>query len=139
MKNERKNKWKGGRPTAIDPAKNCVMVRFTDTEYAKFLAMYDKSGVYAKSIFIKARVFNESFRVVKTDLTKMKYVSKLSSFYSQFRSIGVNYNQVVKLLSTHFTERKALSSLYKLEKQTIELVKLSEKIVELCRELQERK
>lgn len=58
-------KWgKGGRPLKSNPAKNCVMVRFNDVEYARFLTMYEQSEVYAKAVFIKARVFNESFRVV---------------------------------------------------------------------------
>jgi len=133
---ERRKKWnRGGRPVKIDPAKNCVMVRFTDREYARFLSMYEESGVYAKSVFIKARVFNESFRVIKTDRNTLEYVAKLTQLHSQFRSIGVNYNQVVKELHTHFSERKALSLLYKLEKETIELAILSKKITALTEKL----
>jgi hypothetical protein len=32
---------------------------------------------------------------------------RLTSFHSQFRSIGVNYNQIVKLLYKNFSEKKA--------------------------------
>jgi hypothetical protein len=135
----RKSKWnRGGRPIKADLAKNCVMVRFTDQEYARFLSMYDESGVYAKSVFIKARVFNESFRVIKHDQGTMEYVAKLTTLYSQFRSIGVNYNQVVKHLNTHYSERAALSMLYKLEKITMELVATNEKIIALTEELKLR-
>ena len=52
--------------------------------------------------------------------------------------IGTNYNQVVKELRLHFSEKKAMALLYKLEQQTVELVKLSRKIVELSREMQEK-
>ena len=51
---------------------------------------------------------------------------------------STNYNQVVKELRLHFSEKKAMALLYKLEQQTVELVKLSRKIVELSREMQEK-
>lgn len=135
MKEEvRKKKWnKGGRPPKNDPAKNCVMVRFSDQEYAQFLSMFEESGVYAKATFIKARVFKQPFRVVKTDKGAIEYISKLTQLYAQFRSIGVNYNQIVKLLHTHHSEKAALSMLYKLEKATIELVKTNQEIIALTK------
>lgn len=111
------------------------MVRFSDQEYARFLTLYEESGVYAKSVFIKARVFNEAFRVIKHDQGTMEYVAKLTQFYAQFRAIGVNYNQVVKLLNTNFSERKGLQMLYKLEKQTIELSTLINNITDLKEDL----
>ena len=61
--------------------------------------------------------------------------AKLSDFHAQFRGIGTNYNQVVKELRCHFSEKKAMALLYKLEKYTIDLVKLSREIVELSREM----
>jgi hypothetical protein len=76
--------------------------------------------------------------VVKTDLTTLEYVTKLTSFYAQFRSVGVNYNQVVKELHTNFSEKKALALLYKLEKATIELVEIGKKITELSEEFKQR-
>lgn len=140
MKEEikRKKQNKGGRPPKNDPAKNCVMVRFSDQEYARFLTMFEESGVYAKAIFAKARVFNENFRVIKTDRGTLEYVAKLTQLYSQFRSIGVNYNQIVKLFHTHYSEKAALSMLYKLEKITIELVKTNEQIIALTNEFEQK-
>lgn len=132
-----KKRNKGGRPPKTDPAKNCVMVRFSDKEYARFLAMYEESGVYAKSVFIKARLFNQSFRVVKTDKGTIEFVTKLTQLNSQFRAIGVNYNQIVKYLNTHFSQKAALSMLYKLEKLTIELVETNQQIIELSESLKQ--
>ena len=129
---------KGGRPQKNDTALHCVMVRFNDVEYARFLALYEQSGVPAKATFIKARVFDESFRVVKTDRGTLKYVAKLSTFHSQFRAVGTNYNQVVKELHSHFSERRALAMLYKLEKQTMQLAAIGEQIVALSKEFQQR-
>ena len=66
----------------------------------------------------------------------LEYYTKLSDFHAQFRAVGTNYNQVVKELRIHFSEKKAMALLYKLEKCTIDLVKLSREIVELSREMQ---
>lgn len=141
MENESKKFRKGktaGRPQENDPATHCVMVRFNDTENARFLALYEQSGMYAKALFIKARVFNETFRVIKTDRAALEFVTKLTSFYGQYRALGVNYNQVVKELHTHFSEKKALALLFKLESITRELVALSEQIVALSQEFKNR-
>ena len=92
----------------MNPKTHCVMVRFDDVEWNKFLTMYEESNVY----------------------------TKLSDFHAQFRCIGTNYNQVVKELRIHFSEKKAMALLYKLEKCTIDLVKLSREIVELSREME---
>jgi len=81
--------------------------------------------------FIAARVFSEEFRVVRTDRAALEYVTRLTELYQQFRAVGVNYNQAVKELHVHFSEKKALAMLYKLERATMELIGLSRKIVEL--------
>ena len=73
--------------------------------------------------------------MLKVDKTLVDYYTKLSDFHAQFRAIGTNYNQVVKELRIHFSEKKAMALLYKLEKHTIDLVKLSREIVELSREM----
>ncbi len=115
-----------------------MMVRFTDEEYARFLAMYEQSGVYAKAVFIKARVFGAEFRVLKVDKTLVDYYTKLSSLHAQYRAVGVNYNQTVKELKSRFSEKKAMALLYKLEKATVELATLSRQILDLTHEFQQR-
>ena len=122
---------KGGRIPKLDKSTHCVMVRFNDVEFAKFLTLYERSGVHRKAIFIKARVFNESFRVVSIDRTRHEYYQKLSEMYAQFRGVATNYNQIVKSLKSNFTERKAMALLYKLEKETIEMVRLHLEMIKL--------
>lgn len=61
---------------------------------------------------------------------------RLTTFFGQFRSVGTNYNQVVKALNTNFTEKKALAFLYKLEKATIELTDIYKQVVELTKEFE---
>ena len=137
-KNRPTRKGRGGRPAKTDTASHCVMVRFNDTEHARFLTMYEQSGLLSKAAFIKARVFGDVFRVIKTDRGTLEYVAKLTQLHAQYRAIGVNYNQVVKELRIRFSERKALSLLYKLEKATMQLVDINSRIVALSEEFQKR-
>ena len=129
-------KSKAGRNPKIDPAVFRYTVRFNEEEHNRFLSMFEKSGVYAKSVFIKAHFFWQPFKVMEVDKTLVDYYTKLSDFHAQFRAVGTNYNQVVKELRCHFSEKKAMALLYKLEGQTVELVKLSRQIVELSKELE---
>ena len=129
-----KKKSKYGRNPKLNPKTHCVMVRFDDVEWNRFLTMYEESQVYAKAVFLKAHFFGQKFRVHKVDKAMLEYCTKLSDFHAQFRGIGTNYNHVVKELRIHFSEKKAMALLYKLEKHTIDLVKLSREIVELSRD-----
>ena len=138
QKKSPQKRGKGGRPPKTDPAKNCLMVRFTDEEYARFLTMFEQSGVLSKAQFIKARVFDATFRVIQKDLGTMEIAARLTTFLAQFRKIGVNYNQVVKELNTHFSQKKALALLYKLENGTRDLITVSEKILALTEEFRQR-
>lgn len=130
-----KVKGKSGRNPKLNPKTHCVMVRFDDMEWNRFLTMYEESQVYAKAVFLKAHFFGQKFKVMKVDKAMLVYCTKLSDYHTQFRAIGTNYNQVVKELRCHFSEKKAMALLYKLEKCTIDLVKLSREIVELSREM----
>ncbi|MFV0539187.1 MAG: conjugal transfer protein MobA [Dysgonomonas sp.] len=129
---------KGGRNPKNDPANYRYSVNFTAAEHARFLTLFEESGLQSKAGFIAARVFNEEFRVIKVDRSALEYATKLTSFYAQFRSIGVNYNQVVKELHSNFSEKKALALLYKLEKITIELVEISRQIIALSERFKEQ-
>ncbi len=122
-----------GRPLKKEKASHCCMVRFTDAEFARFLTLYEQSGVPNRAVFIKARVFNETFRVIKVDRSLLDYYQKLTTLYGQFRGVGVNYNQTVVALKSNFTEKKAFAMLTKLEKLTLELAIIGGEIVQLTR------
>ena len=131
-------KSKAGRNPKIDPAVFRYTVRFNEEEHNRFLSMFEKSGVYAKSVFIKAHFFGQPFKVMKVDKTLVDYYTKLSDFHAQFRAVGTNYNQVVKELRCHFSEKKAMALLYRLEQCTKELAALTRQIVELTKDFEER-
>ena len=129
---------KAGRTPKLNPKTHCVMVRFDDEEHARFLTMYEQSGEYAKAVFIKARVFEAEFKVIKIDNSTPDYYAKLSDLHAQYRRIGVNYNQVVKELKSRFSEKKALALLYKLEEITLELVAVSREVVALTQKFEQQ-
>ena len=136
--NKPHGRGKGGRPPKTDTAKNCVMVRFTDEEHVRCLALFEQTGLLSKAAFVKARIFGEEFRVIRSDHGTMEYAARQTAFNAQFRKIGVNYNQVVKELHTHCSQKKALALLYKLENETRGLVAVGKKIIALTEEFKAR-
>ena len=127
--NNKRNR--GGRNPKLDPATNRYSVNFSSEEDMRFLKMYDHSGMTSKSAFIKARIFGEPFHVVTFDKSQHEYYAKLSNFHSQFRMVGNNYNQTLKELKSHFSERRAAALVYKLEKYMMQLVQIMHKVTEL--------
>lgn len=134
MEEMNKKKNKGGRKPKLNTAQNRYMFRLTDEENAKFLSLFDQSGMDNKAKFIVSLLFGKEMKAVKIDKGTVDFYMRLTSFHSQFRSIGVNYNQIVKLLKANFSEKKALAYLSKLEKQTAEMVVLFRKVVEITEE-----
>lgn len=134
-KNE-SNRSKGGRIPKDDPAVFRYTISFNSVEHDKFLSLFEQSEMKVKAHFITACIFNKPIKVVKLDKYAHDYYMRLTTFFGQFRSVGTNYNQVVKALNTNFTEKKALAFLYKLEKATIELVDIYKQVVELTNEFE---
>ena len=52
-------------------------------------------------------------------------------FHAQFRMVGNNYNQTLKELKSHFSERRAMALACKLEKSMMQLVQIMHKVTEL--------
>ena len=137
MMNNKKSK--GGRNPKLDPAKNRYSVNFSSEEDMRFLKMYERSGLTSKSAFIKARIFGEPFHVVTFDKSQHEYYTKLSDFHAQFRTVGNNYNQTLKELKSHFSERRTMALVCKLEKYMIQLVQIMTKVTELTTEFRKNK
>ena len=129
--NDKTKTYKGGRHPKKDPAVFRYSISFTAVENARFLSLFEQSGMNVKAHYITACVFQKTIKTIKIDKATMDYYMRLTTLYGQFRAIGVNYNQIVKLLYRNFTEKKAGAYLYRLEKQTAELVVLCEKIIQL--------
>ena len=128
----------GGRPPKINPAAYRYVVRFDAAENGVFLTLFEKSGATNKAAFIKNVLLGKPFKVFVVDENIRVFIDKLSSFNAQYRTIGIEYNTVVKTLRENFTEKKAMKALYQLEQLTIDLVKLNREIVALAKDFDER-
>ena len=137
MNGEQNNgKHKGGRNFKKNPSIHRYVFRLTDEENAKFLSLFEASGADNKAHFVTSILFEKQIKTVKIDMAAMDYYMRLTTLYGQFRSVGVNYNQLVKLLYRNFSEKKAAAYLFKLEKQTAELAKLCLEITQLTEEFE---
>ncbi|AZA93786.1 MULTISPECIES: conjugal transfer protein MobA [Chryseobacterium] len=133
-----KPKKKTGRHPKADPAKIRYTISFNEVEHSRFLELFDQSGMNVKAHFITSCIFEKTIKTVKVDKGTTDFYMRLTSFHSQFRAVGVNYNQMVKLLYTNFSEKKAAALLYKLEKQTIEMVEIFKKVMQLIEEFDQK-
>lgn len=134
--NNRKQSKKIGRRPKQDPAKIRYTISFNEQENARFLALFDNSGMKVKAHFITSCIFEKTIRTIQIDKGTVDFYMRLTSFHSQFRSVGVNYNQIVKMLYKNFSEKKAAAFLYKLEKQTAEMAVLCQKIIQITEEFE---
>jgi hypothetical protein len=130
---DKEHRKKGGRKPKLNPSTHRHVFRLNDEENAKLLSLYEASGMHNKAKFIISLLLEREIKVVKIDMQAMEYHTQLTKLYSIFRSVGVNYNQVVKILYRNFSERKAAAYLFRLEKQTIEMAALCNKIIELTK------
>lgn len=138
MMDRKERKSRGGRKPKANPSIHRYVFRLTDEENAKFLSLFETSGADNKAQFVTSVLFEKPVKSVKVDMAVMDYYTRLTSFFGQFRAIGVNYNQVVKILYRNFSEKKASAYLFKLEKQTAELANLCREIMELTQEFEAR-
>lgn len=128
----------GGRPHKINPSVHRYVVRFDAAENTVFLSQFDKSGAVNKAAFIKSVLLGKPFKVFVVDENTRIFIDKLSSLNSHYRTLVVDYDTLVRTLRENFTEKQAMSALYRLEQVTIDLVKTNREIVALAKEFDAR-
>ena len=133
-----KPKKKTGRRPKADPAKIRYTISFNEQEHSRFLELFDQSGMKVKAHFVTDCILEKTIKTIKVDKGTMDFYMRLTSFHSQFRAVGVNYNQMVKLLYTNFSEKKAAAILYKMERQTMEKIEIFKKVVQLTEEFDQK-
>ena len=129
---------KGGRPPLIDRCDHCVKVRFNNAEWDELTRMMEKADTTVKATFIKQLIFGKPFRALTTDRSLAAYCAKLSEFFSQYRTVGINYDLAVKELRANFSEKKATAHVSRLERATLELVGITHDVMKLSQKFEER-
>ena len=100
--------------------------------------LFHKSGAETKSDFVRARILGEHFKVITVDKSAVEYYRKLSELTAQVHKIGVNYNEVVRLMRLYTAEKSIQALLWELIGLTKELTALQEKAVSLTIDYRER-
>ena len=83
-------------------------------------------------------LLGKPFKVFVIDENTRVFIDKLSSLNSDYRTLVVEYDTLVKTLRENFTEKKAMKALYQLEQKTVDLVRTNREIVALAREFDAR-
>ena len=100
--------------------------------------MQEQSGIESLSAFIKMQIFGKPFKVHVVDDNSRIFIDRLSNMNNHYREIRISYNLLLTTLRENLNEKKAMAALYKIEKMTIELVKLNREIVALAKDFDER-
>lgn len=138
MKKVTEKRNKGGRKPKLDPCKNRYVFYLNEIDNQKLQGMFLNSEMKEMARFLKAAIFNKPIKVIKTDMATQDYYMRLTNIYTQYKAIGVNYNQVVKAINSNFSEKRAAILLRQLEKATFELVTISKKVLELTLEYRQK-
>ncbi|AEK23164.1 MULTISPECIES: conjugal transfer protein MobA [Capnocytophaga] len=131
------HKQHNGRHKKLNPTTHRYVFRLNDEDNAKFLSLFEQSGMKVKAHFITSVLFSKEIKSVKIDKSVMDFYIKLTELYGQFRTLGVNYNQIVKILYRNFSEKKAAAYLFKLEQQTAQMVAICKEIMALSQQLEQ--
>ena len=112
--------------------------RLNEEQHLRFNGLLTKAGSeHNRSRFIVKRIFGEEFVVVKRDPSKTQFVARLNDFYFQFQKVANNYNQVVKVINSHFSNVAIPHQIAALEQRTRELKALSLEILNLAKRASE--
>jgi hypothetical protein len=131
-------KNKGGRKLKSNPKKYRHVFRLTESENERLLALFSSSEITNKASFLVSMLLDRQVKTVKVDVAALQYHAILTKLFNQFRAVGVNYNQILKLCNQYFSEDKAKRSISKLEEYTKDLSKLCYYIIKLTKEFEEK-
>ena len=109
--------------------------RLNEEQNIRFNELLCKAGSeHNRSRFIVKRIFSERFEVLKRDPSKVQFVARLNDFYFQFQKLANNYNQIVKVINSHFSNVAIPHQIAMLEQRTRELKALSIEILNLAKQ-----
>ena len=104
----------------------------------KILELYRRSGAKTKSDFLRARLLDESFKVIIEDESAEEYYRKLSSITAQMHKIGILYNQTVRAINSYHSVKVAQVMLQRLELYFQQIIILEQQAIELTLDYQKR-
>lgn len=97
----------------------------------KLIELYRKSGAKTKSDFLRARLLDESFKVIVEDESTEEYYRKLSNITAQIQKIGILYNQTVRAINSYHSVKAAQVMLQRLELFSQQIITLEQQAISL--------
>ena len=104
----------------------------------KILELYQRSGAKTKSDFLRARLLDESFKVIIEDESAEEYYRKLSSITAKMHKISILYNQTVRAINSYHSVKAAQVMLQRLEQFSQQIITLEQLVIELTLDYQKR-
>ena len=104
----------------------------------KLIELYRRSGAKTKSDFLRARLLDESFKVIIEDESVEEYYRKLSSITEQMHKIGILYNQTVKAINSYHSVKAAQAMLQRLEQFSQQIITLEQQAISLTLDYRKR-
>jgi len=104
----------------------------------KIIDLFQRSGAKTKSDFVRARLLDESFKVITVDKTAVEYYRKLSNISAQIHKIGVLYNQAVKSINSYHSVKTAQHLLQMLERYSLQIISLQQQAIALTIDYRKR-
>ena len=104
----------------------------------KLIELYRRSGAKTKSDFLRARLLDESFKVIIEDESTEKYYRKLSSITVQMHKIAILYNQTVRAINSYHSVKAAQVILQRLELFSQQIITLEQQAISLTLDYRKR-
>ncbi|WP_121966424.1 hypothetical protein [Myroides sp. N17-2] len=136
MENTTKNK--AVRKPKSNPRIHSHYFKLTESENAKLLTLFKSSGLTSKSKFLISMLLDREVKTIRVDVAALQYHATLTKVIREFRAIGINYNQIVKIYNKHFTYERAKHYISRLEENTKNLSKLCYYIIKLTKEFEDK-
>ncbi len=104
----------------------------------KVIDLFERSGAKTKSDFVRARLLDESFKVITVDKSAVEYYRKLSQLTAQTLKIGILYNQTVKAINSYHSVKAAQVMLQRLEQYSQQIITLEQQAISLTLDYRKR-
>ena len=105
----------------------------------KLIELYRRSGAKTKSDFLRARLLDESFKVITEDESAEEYYRKLSSITARIQKIGILYNQTVRAINSYHSVKAAQVMLQRLELFSQQIITLEQQAISLTLNYRKRR
>ena len=87
---------------------------------------------------MRARLLDESFKVITVDKSTIEYYRKLSQLTAQIHKIGILYNQTVKAINSYHSVKAAQVMLQRLEQYSQQIITLEQQAISLTLDYRKR-